>query len=105
VSLAAGGVAGGVEGFISVCPQKTDEARSRVTDVLVVSFGVCKDQSTIAAGNRRSNTAEPLYSGDAGISERGPPCAVQGLWSSRSCALEASFHVLSLILMETTLIL
>jgi hypothetical protein len=32
VSLAAGGIAGGVEGFLSVCIDSRDEEKGRVTD-------------------------------------------------------------------------
>jgi hypothetical protein len=43
VSLAAGGIAGAVEGFLSVRIGNPDRGRSRVTDLNIVSFGIRKD--------------------------------------------------------------
>jgi hypothetical protein len=43
VSLAAGGIAGAVEGFLSVYISNPRQGRSRVTDLNIVSLGIRED--------------------------------------------------------------
>jgi hypothetical protein len=55
VSLAAGGIAGGVEGFLSVRPMSHQHHDARLMQ-LVVPFGVCEDSSAIESREKHTDT-------------------------------------------------